>query len=378
MILIKNAQVYAPEKLGNKDILTGGGKILAIEDNIEANSVFTVWDAQGKIVLPGFIDQHQHIIGAGGKHGFASMSPEVKMSQLVGCGTTTVVGLLGTDGTARSIKTLYAKCKALDMEGVSAYMFTGYFGLEPMHITQNIQEEMIYIDKVLGCKIAIADVRSSFPTDTELLRVLRQVRVGGLIAKKKGILHVHLGSLTTKLDSLLRLVTDFEFPIENISPTHCGRTLPLFEESIKFGKLGGMIDITTGASQYDKPHRSVLYAMEKGLSIDKMSFSSDGNAGLDKKDESGNLIGFRKAPIDTNYLESVALVQQGGIAIEEAFKLITINPAINLGLTNKGRIAIGADADLCCLDDNLKLTDVFAHGKQMMENSIVIAKDSFE
>ena len=185
MLLVKNANTFAPEALGKKDLLLGGGKILAIEDKIEPNSLFEVWDAQGKTVTPGLIDQHIHIIGAGGKHGFSSMTPEIPMTDLVSCGTTTVVGLLGTDGSTRGIKTLYAKCKSLDLEGISAYMFTGYFGLEPMHITNNVQDEMIFIDKVLGCKIAISDERSSFPSDVELLRLLRQVRVGGMIAKKK-------------------------------------------------------------------------------------------------------------------------------------------------------------------------------------------------
>ena len=55
-----------------------------------------------------------------------------------------------------------------------------------------MQEDLIYIDAVLGCKIAISDIRSSYPSDRELLRLLRQVKVGGMIARKKGILHVHL------------------------------------------------------------------------------------------------------------------------------------------------------------------------------------------
>jgi beta-aspartyl-dipeptidase (metallo-type) len=96
----------------------------------------------------------------------------------VSCGTTTVVGLLGTDGSTRGIKTLYAKCKALDMEGMTAYMFTGYFGLEPMHITSNVQEEMIFIDKVLGCKVAMSDVRSSFPTDLDFCACFARSELG--------------------------------------------------------------------------------------------------------------------------------------------------------------------------------------------------------
>ena len=117
-------------------------------------------------MTPGFIDQHIHVTGAGGKHGFASMTPEIKATELGKCGTTTVVGLLGTDGSTRSIKASTPKLSRWN-EGFQPYMYTGYYGIEPAHITQNVQDEMIFIDKVLGCKIAISDIRSSFPTDLD-------------------------------------------------------------------------------------------------------------------------------------------------------------------------------------------------------------------
>ena len=379
MLLIKNADIYTPNHIGVKDILIGEEKILAIEDHIEFDGKYCkYWDAAGKTVTPGFIDQHIHITGAGGKHGFASMTPEIKLSDLIACGSTTVVGLLGTDGTARSIKNLYAKTMSLESEGISAYMFTGYYGIEPTYITNTIQDDMIFIDKVLGCKIAITDIRSSYPTELELLRMLRQITVGGMIANKKGILHIHLGNLKPKMDILFKLVEEYEFPISHISPTHVGRTKALFEQAIAFAKLGGMIDITTGASKYTDPYKAVLYALENGISIDKMTFSSDGNAGLDKLDENGKLIGFRKAPIDQNYLQVKQLIETKEVSIEDAIKLITLNPANNLGLKNKGVIEINADADLCCLDKDFVLTDVFAKGKLMMENKVVIVKGNFE
>lgn len=378
MLLIKNATVYAPSPLGKKDLVVGGGKILAIEDNIEPSNLFeTVWYANGKILTPGFIDQHVHVTGAGGKRGFSSMSPEIKISELVACGTTTVVGLLGTDGSTRSIKNLYAKVKALDNDGISAYMFTGYYGLDPNYIMESVQEDMIFIDKVLGCKIAITDIRSSYPTDLELLRILRQLLVGGMIANKKGILHLHLGNLSTKMDVLFKLVEEHEFPIEHISPTHVGRTKELFDEAIRFAKMGGMIDITTGASKFTDPFKSVLIALEQGVSIDKITFSSDGNAGLDRLDENGKFIGFRRAPVDQNYKETMRLVKEGNIPLEEALTIITTNPAKNLGLTNKGTIALDMDADFCCLNDQLELTDVFAKGKRLMENGQVTIVENF-
>ena len=223
--LIQNTELYTPKYLGKKDILIAGNKIVAIADNLDVyKNEAEVFNAEGKIVTPGLIDQHIHITGAGGKDGFSSMTPEINLSELIACGTTTVVGLLGTDGTIRNIKVLYAKAKSLESDGISAYMFCGYYGLDSVTITDSIQSDMIFIDNILGCKIAISDIRSSYPTALELVRKLRDVRVGGFIGNKKGILHVHLGNLDTKMDVLFELVNEYKFPIEHISPTHVGRT----------------------------------------------------------------------------------------------------------------------------------------------------------
>jgi|TARA_B110000240_G_scaffold54672_1_gene62262 beta-aspartyl-dipeptidase (metallo-type) len=379
MLLVKNTNLYSPEKLGLKDILISNGKIVAIEDKIEENSLFNdYWDAQGAITTAGFIDQHIHVIGAGGKHGFSSMTPEIQISELVKCGTTTVVGLLGTDGSTKSVKTLFSKIQALNQEGISAYMYTGYYGLDKVYLMSSLQEDMIYIDKVIGCKIALSDIRSSYPTALELLRLLRNVRVGGMLASKKGILHIHLGALSSKMDILFEIIENYEFPISHISPTHVGRTKELFEQAIQFAKMGGMIDITTGASKYTDPYKSVLYALEKGVLIDNMTFSSDGNAGLDRLDDNGNLIGFKRAPFDKNLEEVINLVTIGGIPLEKAIKLITTNPAKNLGLKNKGHAKVGYDADLCFFDSSFKLQTVISKGNFVLKDSDLIVKGSFE
>ena len=379
MLLIKNTNLYSPTFLGKKDILISNGKVVAIEDEITKHNVFSeVWDAQGLTTTPGFIDQHIHVIGAGGKHGFASMTPQLHLGELIKCGTTSVVGLLGTDGSTRSIKTLYSKIQALNQEGISAYMYTGYYGLDKVYLMNSLQEDMIYIDCVLGCKIAISDIRSSYPSALELLRLLRNVRVGGMLSGKKGILHLHLGALSSKMDLLFEIVENYEFPIEHISPTHVGRTKDLFEQAIIFAKMGGMIDITTGASKYTDPYKSVLYALENNVSIDNITFSSDGNAGLDKLDDNNNLVGFRSAPFDKNLEEVINLHKLGEVAFEDSLKLITSNPAKNLGLKSKGHVKNNFDADLCFFDSDLKLSSVIANGKFMMKDGDLVVKGSFE
>ena len=379
MLLIKNTNLYSPQSLGKKDILISNGKIVAIDDEIVNHSVFSkVWDAKGAITTPGFIDQHIHVIGAGGKHSFASMTPELHLGDLINCGTTTVVGLLGTDGSTRSIKTLFSKTQALNQEGITAYMYTGYYGLDKVYLMNSLQEDMIYIDSVIGCKIAISDIRSSYPSALELLRLLRNVRVGGMLAGKKGVLHLHLGALSSKMDLLFEIIENYEFPIDHISPTHVGRTKELFDQAITFAKMGGMIDITTGASKYTDPYKSVLYALDNNVSIDNITFSSDGNAGLDKLDKNNNLVGFKSAPFDKNFEEVINLHKLGGIPLEDALKLITSNPAKNLGLKSKGEVKVNSDADLCFLNSDLKLNTVIANGKFMMQDGDLVVKGSFE
>ena len=136
MKLIKNGEVYAPKYLGKKDLLICNEKIEYIADQItEVPEYCEVIDAQGKYVIPGLIDQHVHVTGGGGEGSFHTRTPELKLSEMIEGGITTVVGLLGTDGITRSIENLYAKVMALNEEGVSAYMMTGAYGYPGPTIT---------------------------------------------------------------------------------------------------------------------------------------------------------------------------------------------------------------------------------------------------
>jgi beta-aspartyl-dipeptidase (metallo-type) len=287
------------------------------------------------------------------------------------------MGMLGTDGVTRSLQGLYAKVKGLEQEGISAYMLTGYFGVPTTTILNSVLEDIVFIDKVIGCKTAISDSRASFPTENELLKILREVHVAGLTSGKGGILHVHLGALESRMDILLNLVKKHHFPIRHISPTHVGRTKPLFDQALEFAKLGGMIDISTGGTKYDLPFRQVLYALEKGVSINNITFSSDGNAGMAKTDENGNLVHLYKAPVDLNLKQVISLIQEAGISISEAFKLITTNPARNLSLAHKGKVATGFDADLCFFDKQFNLTDVISRGNIMMKDCEIVKTNHY-
>lgn len=377
--LYKNAMLYAPESLGMKEILICGEKIVQIADSIDCGNLeVAVVDLKGKIMTPGLIDQHVHTIGGGGQTGYFSLAAELPLSKLIATGTTTVMGLLGTDGCVKQLPQLYAKTKAFDMDGITAYMLTGFYNLPSPTLTDSVAEDLIFIDKVIGCKIAISDDRSVYPTELELLRTINQVRLGGFTSGKGGIMHVHLGALESGMQILVDIAKKYPSLISYISPTHVGRTQLLFNQAKEFARLGGMIDISTGGTKYCEPYECVLEALADGVSIDKMTFSSDGNAGVRKIDAVKGIDTYTLAPLHLNLEQVVKLVKVGNLPPEQAFKLLTTNPARNLKIKNKGEIAVGYDADLCVFNEDYTLDRVVARGRTMMENGIVIKKGNFE
>ena len=80
MILLKQADVYAPEHLGIKDVLVCGGKIEAVGDNLEGGTGCQVIDAKGMRLTPGLIDRHVHVTGGGGEGSFHTRTPQIELS----------------------------------------------------------------------------------------------------------------------------------------------------------------------------------------------------------------------------------------------------------------------------------------------------------
>ena len=75
--LIKNAILYTPMPSGKKDILIVGDEIAAIDEELDLPSYIQgeVYDLEGNILVPGFIDAHVHLCGGGGEAGpYASSS----------------------------------------------------------------------------------------------------------------------------------------------------------------------------------------------------------------------------------------------------------------------------------------------------------------
>ncbi len=384
--LIRDGEVFAPEPLGRKDVLLAGSTIAALAepgrlrlDGLEAEVV----EAAGRRVLPGLIDPHVHILGGGGEGGPATRAPEIRIEDIVASGVTTVVGCLGTDGVTRHMTSLLAKARALEIEGVSTFVFSGSYDVPVRTLTGSVLSDLVLIDKVIGAgEIAVSDHRSSQPTFEELARLAAECRVGGLLGGKAGVLHLHLGDGPRGLEPLFRLVRETEIPASQIIPTHITRNPRLFEQGLDWVAAGGSVDVTVGPEpgpgDPDVAFEDALAAFEKrGLPLARMTASSDSNGSMPVFDAGGRLVRLTIAT-ETDLLRKLGeVVRKGLLPLETAVRIFSTNAADFYKLAGKGRIEPGRDADLLVLDGDFRPSEVFARGRRMMAGGRVVARGTF-
>ena len=388
MYLIRSAEVYAPEPLGRKDALIGFGKILKIGDRLAeeyGGLDVEVLDADGCILTPGFVDQHVHVIGAGGEAGFFSRTPEMQVSAIVRHGITTVVGLHGTDGTARNIEALYAKVCALEQEGITARMLTGSFEMPSATLTGSVRRDMIFIDKVIGAKTAVSDRRSSQPSREDIEKLLAQAYTGGLVSGKRGYTHFHMGVGRRRLDMLADIIRETEIPPYLIIPTHVNRDEALFVQAMELAKMGAVIDITSGiAPEYGfegtiKPSDAIRRCLENGVDVRNVTMSSDANGSMAVYDAEGRFVGLCVTTVETMHKEFRDLARTKEMPLETALRPVTSSPAAAIGMyPAKGCVREGSDADLIIMDKDLSILKVFAMGKLAADGGEALLKGAFE
>lgn len=386
--IIKDIKIYSPEYLGVKDLVIAGGKFEGIYDNIDIPSNFLdieIIDGRGKILFPGFIDGHVHILGGGGEEGYNSRTPEIRFRDLVEAGITTVVGCLGTDNVCRGLAELLAKAKQLEICGITTYCYTGSYDIPTKTLTASIKSDLMLVDKFIGVgEIAISDHRSSQPTYTRFTDVLASARVGGLLSGKAGIVNVHIGNGRKRLKYLFDVMKTTEIPSNQILPTHLNRNNILFKQGLEYVKKGGLIDLTTSS---DPEHLEIgeleaskglkLY-LDKKLPIENITFTSDGNGSMPIFNEEGEIVGVGICKVQSLYKEVKKAIINENIDIETAIKVITSNPARILKLRDKGRIKEGNSADFVIVDDrSLDIDSVYANGVNLVRNGKCIQKEYF-
>lgn len=389
LAVIKNGDLYDPEPRGRKDVLVGGGKIIAISEQIDTTSMsehVEIVDAEGKYLIPGLIDGHVHITGGGGEGSFKTRTPELVLSDCIQAGITTAVGVIGTDGTTRTMANLVAKAKGLQEEGISCYCQSGNYHLPIKTLTGALENDIMLINEIIGAgEIAIADHRSSQPTVEELARLASEARIGGILSGKGGVVNIHVGDGPDQLDLIEKVLETTNIPITQFWLTHINRHPQLLETGIEYAKKGGYIDFTTssldakGKDRDLKSSKALKRMLSEGVPIKQITFTSDGQGSLPKFDKNHQYIGLGIGKVGSLFNEIRDAIVEEDLPIEITLKVVTENPAKILKLQNKGSIERGKDADVVLVSkDSFTVDSVMAMGRWMMKNKTALVKGTFE
>jgi beta-aspartyl-dipeptidase (metallo-type) len=371
LTLLKNCSVYAPAPLGRRDILIAGGSIEAMEEDLSRfeglPDVETV-DVGGALACPGLFDIHVHVTGGGGEQGPTSRMPELSLEDFTANGVSCVVGLLGTDGVSRSLENLLFKVRALEEEGLSAWMLTGNYRVPTKTLSGDVERDIALVDKIVGAKTALADHRDSAATAQELARLGTEVRIGSMISGKKGVVTIHMGASKRCMETLFAALEISDLPPETFLPTHCCRSEELIRDAVKFNQMGGYIDFTADPDpRSDGTAKALERAIELGADPSRICMSSDGGGSQPVFDERGNCLRIDSATSASLLEEFRRMVCRDGFAIQQALAFFTENPARLLGLQKtKGSLAPGMDADVLVLDEQFRPKSLWSKGKKLL------------
>lgn len=375
-LLIRGGDLYAPRPLGQVDVLMVHDRVAAIGSHLSLPewAEGTIIEAAGRVILPGFVDQHVHIAGGGGEGGPQYRTPELSLTDLTTHGVTCAVGVLGTDGTTRSVQGLLAKARALAIEGITAWIYTGAYQVPTRTITDSARADIVLVDRVVGVgEIAISDQRGSHPSDRELGQLASEAWVGGLLTGKAGVLHLHVGEGKRMLDPLFEIMEMADIPIDTLVPTHLNRKRDLLEDAIRFGLRGGHLDITTSIvpEPGDRAAVAPVEAVEKlrssGVAYDRITFSTDAGGSAPIFNSRGEIIKMGIGSPKSLWESVRGLHDELGLDWSEAVMPATLHPATLLKFDDVGRIAVGCQGDLV-ISDGQVITDVIARGRVMVRN----------
>lgn len=365
LTLIENGKVFAPQSRGCQSVLIAEKRILKT-GSVDRKAIdalgleVDVIDATDCFITPGLIDPHEHLTGGSGERGYSTQTPEIYASEIVSAGITTVVGCLGVDTTTKLMPALLAKAKALKEEGLSAFVWTGGYNVPPTTITNSVRDDIMLIEEVIGAgEVAISDERSTEPTTHELARLANDAYIGGLLSKKCGVTHFHVGNKESRLRPLRALIEEHETPPAWLYPTHVERNEALMLEAIDLTHRGAFVDIDT--VEEDLPQWLRFYLEHDG-EPDRLTVSSDASISSPR----------------TLFKQICACVLEHKFPFEQVLPLVTSNTARVLKLEDCGTLEAGKRADLLVLrKDSLEIKDVVCGGRRLMKDGRLMFNEKF-
>ncbi len=353
-LLIKNATVWTNESAGrleNTDVLVHAGKIARIGRNLSAPGARTI-DGTGKQLTPGIIDEHSHIAAFSINEGAQSVTSEVRIAdnlnpedvniyrQLAG-GVTSSHILHGSANTIGGQTQLIKLRWGVDDEGLK---FRNWDPFIKFALGENVkrttsQNNNRFPDTRMGVEEVLTDAFTR-ARDYQRQRKLapnatrRDLELDALveILEHKRFITCH-SYVQSEITALIRVADKFGFTVNTF--THI---LEGYKVADKMKEHG------SNASTFSDWW---AYKMEVQ---DAIAY----NAAIMQK-YGLNVCINSDDPEQARHLnqEAAKSVKYGGMSEDDAFKMVTLNPAKALHVADRvGSIKEGKDADLVLWSDN--------------------------
>src|SRR5258705_935324 len=360
--LIRNATVLTITRgvLANTDVLIRRGKIAGIGKNLTAGAAARIIDGTGKYVMPGIIDCHSHSMLDTINEGTLAVTSIVRTQDVLNpndvdlyrqlAGGVTTVNLL--HGSANPIGGLNTVVKIKYGRPVSEFIFPGAMPGIKFALGENVKrssspnqpgiqrrypntrmgvEEVIRdaFTRARDCKKGWDEYRAAVAKgQKDLIAPRRDLQLEPLVEVLEGKRYVHAHCyIASEILMLISIADEFGFKIKTFQ--HVLEGYKVAKEIAAHGAGASIFADSWGykIEAYDAIPYNAAILTRAGVVV---SMNSD-------SDERARRLN----------IEAAKAMHYGDLSEEEALKLITINPAIQLGIQNRvGSIEVGKDADL--------------------------------
>jgi len=358
-ILIKNATVWTNEKEGkvaNTDVLLKAGKIAKIgKDITEAGA--RVIDGTGKHLTPGIIDEHSHIAAMSINEGAQSVTSEVRVGdnmnpediniyrQLSG-GVTTSHILHGSANTIGGQTQLIKLRWGASDDGIK---FAGADPFIKFALGENVKRTTAVLgnnrfpDTRMGVEEMLtdafdraADYQKALKANPNTRRDLELEAISNIMNNKLFITcHSYV---QTEITYAMRVIEQFnnkgyDFKVNTF--THILEGYKVADKMKKHGASAATFSDWFNYKTEVQDATAYNAAIMQRVGVNTIINSDDAEMARRLNQEAGKIVKY------------------GGVSEDEAFKMVTLNPAKALHIDNKvGSIKVGKDADVVLWTDN--------------------------
>ncbi len=345
------------------DVLIRDGKIVAIGTDLATPTGARVIDATGKFVMPGIIDAHSHMaIEGGGNEGASTITPNVRIADVIReddisiyralAGGTTIVNVL--HGSANVIGGTNAVLKLKWGKPVEDLFFGAPLGIKfalgenPKRSRSAAQQVRRYPATRMGVQHALREsftlareYRKKWDTYEEArargddpVQPRRNLKLETLAEVLRGNILVHAHCYRAdEIVMLLNIADEFGFKIKTLQ--HVLEGYKVAQEIAAHGAAGStFVDFWSYKMEaWDAiPYNAAIMA-QYGVNV---SLNSDSDERVRRL-----------------YQEAAKAVRYGNVSQDDALKMVTINPAMQLEIDDRvGSLEVGKDGDIAIFSEH--------------------------